>query len=44
MRTLDQYPLEELKQIYRILHGQLQTHFELMDSELLGDLQTLLQP
>lgn len=43
MRTLDQYPLEDLKLIYRLLHSQLQTHFELMDSELLGDLQTHLQ-
>ena len=43
MRPLDQYPLSDLKHIYRILHGRLQEDFELMDSELLQDLQTFLQ-
>ncbi len=43
MRTLDQYPLADLKHIYRVLHSRLQEDFELMDSELLQDLQTYLQ-
>lgn len=43
MRTLNEYSLTELKQIYRILHSQLQINLELMDSELLQDLQTYLQ-
>ena len=43
MKTLDQYPLDELKLIYRLLHEQLTRHMALMDSELLQDLQGLLQ-
>jgi len=43
MKTLDDYALTDLKRIYRTLHGQLQQDFELMDSEFLQDLQTLLQ-
>jgi len=43
MKTLDQYPPADLKHIYRTLHAQLQQDFELMDSELLHDLQRLLQ-
>lgn len=43
MRTLDDYPLDELKAIYRLLHAQLPEHMELMDSALLQDLQTHLQ-
>lgn len=42
-RTLDAYPPEELKRIYRVLHGALPLEPELMDSELLGDLQQWLQ-
>lgn len=38
-----EYPLSELKLIYRLLHASLQTHPELMDSQLLHDLQTALQ-
>ena len=43
MKTLAQYPLEELKKIYLMLHAQLANDVELMDSELLHDLQTILQ-
>ena len=43
MSTLDQYPLDELKLIYRLLHEALPANLELMDSDLLTDLQRLLQ-
>jgi len=43
MKSLDKYPLSELKLIYRILHARLPQDPELMDSELLQELQTLLQ-
>ncbi len=43
MKSLDQYPLAELKLIYTLLHEQLTRHMALMDSELLQDLQGLLQ-
>jgi len=43
MKPLDQYPVQELKDIYILLHAQLPHNMELMDSELLQDLQTLLQ-
>lgn len=43
MRALDDYPLADLKQLYRLLHASLAENPELMDSELLHDLQTLLQ-
>jgi hypothetical protein len=43
MKHVNQYPLTELKLIYRILHAQLPANPELMDSELLQDLQTYLQ-
>mgnify|MGYP001819896564 FL=1 len=43
MKPLNEYALTDLRRIYRTLHGQLQQDFELMDSELLQDLQTLLQ-
>ena len=43
MKSLDQYPISELKLIYRILHARLPQDPELMDSELLQELQTLLQ-
>lgn len=42
-RDLDDYPLPDLKQVYRLLHERLAQHPALMDSELLHDLQTLLQ-
>lgn len=43
MRPIDQYALDELKLVYRLLHAQLPAHPELMDSELLEELQTHLQ-
>lgn len=43
MKNLTDYDLDELKLIYRLLHSQLQTEIELMDSALLHDLQTHLQ-
>lgn len=43
MKKLDEYPLSELKQIYNLLHAQLPENPELMDSELLHELQQLLQ-
>lgn len=43
MKKLNEFPLLELKLIYRVLHSQVQQQFELMDSELLHSLQTLLQ-
>jgi hypothetical protein len=39
MKTLRDYPIQELKLIYNILHAQFPRHTELMDSELLQDLQ-----
>lgn len=43
MNTLDQYPLDELKLVYRTLHTALPETPELMDSELLEELQRYLQ-
>jgi hypothetical protein len=43
MRSLEDYPLEELKLVYRVLHRNLQEELELMDSELMQDLQGHLQ-
>jgi len=43
MSDIRQYPLQELKLIYRILHTQLPQHPELLDSELLQVLQDHLQ-
>ncbi len=43
MQALQDYPLDELKLVYRILHSRLQEEMELMDSSLLHDLQTYLQ-
>lgn len=43
MKTLADYPIDELKRIYRTLHAQLPAQPELMDSALLFDLQTYLQ-
>ncbi len=42
-RKLNEYPLAELKLIYRILHAQLMQHIELIDAQLLQDLQAYLQ-
>lgn len=43
MHPLADYPIAELKLVYRLLHAQIQTHLELMDSQLLEDLQHYLQ-
>ena len=43
MKNLDAYAMSELKLIYSILHSQVLTHPDLMDSDLLQDLQTFLQ-
>jgi len=43
MTALVQYPLQELKLIYRLLHAQLPQQPQLLDSELLQELQTYLQ-
>jgi hypothetical protein len=43
MKTIAEYSLSELKLIYNLLHANVQSHFELMDSELLSDLQSHLQ-
>lgn len=43
MKKLNEFPVAELKLIYKVLHSQVQQQFELMDSELLQNLQTLLQ-
>jgi hypothetical protein len=43
MNPFSQYPLDELKLIYSLLHGALQEQPELMDSALLHDLQGYLQ-
>jgi hypothetical protein len=43
MKPLTDYPLSELKHIYRILHAALPGDPDLMDSDLLHDLQKLLQ-
>jgi hypothetical protein len=40
---LEQYPLEERKLLYRVLHRQLTTTPELMDGDFLSDLQLSLQ-
>lgn len=42
-KSIEDYPLAELKGIYRALHAQLPQHPDLMDSELLHDLQQFLQ-
>ena len=43
MKSLQDYPLAELKHIYRLLHAQLADNMELMDAQLMEDLQSLLQ-
>ncbi len=39
MKTFKNYPIQELKLIYNLLHAQLPNHPELIDSEFLQDLQ-----
>lgn len=43
MKSLEAYALADLKRVYLALHNQLRDDVELMDSELLEDLQRLLQ-
>lgn len=43
MKRLNEYPLAELKLMYRTLHGSLMREVELIDSELMQDLQSYLQ-
>ncbi len=43
MKTIADYSITELKLIYNLLHANVSSHFELMDSELLSDLQKHLQ-
>jgi hypothetical protein len=43
MKNLNDYPLAELKLIYSLLHSQIIEQPALMDSDLLHDLQRLLQ-
>jgi len=43
MKTLETYPLAELKLIYQLLHQQLPQQPALMDSQLLHELQNHLQ-
>ncbi|MEJ2398396.1 MAG: hypothetical protein P8Z67_09120 [Gammaproteobacteria bacterium] len=43
MTDLTQYPLQELKLIYRLLHAQLPQQPQLIDSHLLEELQAYLQ-
>ena len=43
MKSLNDYPLSELKLIYSILHNQVMEQPGLMDSDLLHDLQRYLQ-
>jgi len=40
---MTQYTLDELKLVYRILHGQLMNYPKLMEGQLLEDLQSHLQ-
>ncbi len=42
-KSLESYTLDDLKRIYVLLHSQLADNPELMDSDLLHDLQKLLQ-
>ncbi len=43
MNDIKDYPVTELKLIYQVLHSQIQQNFDLMDSNLLQDIQTILQ-
>jgi len=42
-RPLADYPVAELKVLYRVLHAAVNEHPELMDSEFMDDLQRHLQ-
>lgn len=43
MNRFAHFDLAELKLVYRVLHGNLMEHIELMDGEFLSELQTWLQ-
>ena len=43
MKSLETYPLSELKLVYTLLHSQVLEQPVLMDSTLLQDLQSYLQ-
>jgi hypothetical protein len=43
MGALDEFAVEDLKSVYRVLHAHLMDHTELMDSELFLALQSHLQ-
>ncbi len=40
---MDRYEAGDLKLVYRVLHGHLMEHVELMDSAFFGELQAHLQ-
>lgn len=42
MKTLENYPIVELKLIYNLLSAQVPLHPELIESELLRDIQSRL--
>ncbi|OQW92954.1 MAG: hypothetical protein BWK79_13690 [Beggiatoa sp. IS2] len=42
MKTLENYPIVELKLIYHLLSAQVPLHPELIESELLRDIQSCL--
>lgn len=42
MKKLTEYPVEELKLIYHLLHTQIPQHTRLISSDLLQDLQDYL--
>jgi hypothetical protein len=39
---VERYSLDELKLVYRVLHGRLSAHLELLDSHFFADLQAYL--
>ena len=39
---MEQYPLDELKLVYRVLHSRLAAHLDLLDARFFADLQTYL--
>lgn len=43
MTLAESYPLSELKLLYRVLHGQIRNHLDLMDSRFFLELQNHLQ-
>ena len=43
MNAYKSFKNDDLKLVYRVLHGQLTSHLDLMDSDFLTDLQVYLQ-